>query len=211
MARHDSQALSIADGQLWSSIVHGAYVETMAAIAAGNADRAASWLLLRDFRPTTKFARPGADATIAVQQMRRGEAAAQPASDIVRADLLDTYQSRLESALNLIAGTAPADLTPSQAQAVGLTAGYWQILAPTYAEQLGAPARSDADQRFASLLTAAEKGDATAFATATAEATKIVQSFRAAPLSESEQARRARPANAISVARAHRVQPRRQG
>jgi high-affinity iron transporter len=191
VAKRDSQALSIADGQLWSAIVHSAYVETMAAITAGNADRAASWLLLRDFRPTTKFARPGTDATVAVQQMRRGEAAAQPAGDVVRADLLDTYQSRLESALNLIAGTAPADLTPSQAQAVGLTAGYWQILAPTYAEQVGAPARSSADQRFASLLSAAEKGDASAFAAATGDATKIVQSFRAAPLSESEQARRA--------------------
>ena len=187
----DHAALGIASGRLWSTLVRAAYAETIAAVAAGDAGKAASWLLLRDFRPTTAFARPSADATLAVQRLRQREIAPAAAVETVRSDLLDTYQARLEAALNTIAGADPGELSPSQAQAIGLTAGYWEILAPVYAAQMGVAAGDDADQRFASLLDAAGSGDAAAFAAATADATEIVQSFRAAPLSEAELARRA--------------------
>jgi high-affinity iron transporter len=187
----DAVGLAIAHGQIWSTLVRGAYAETMAAIAKGNADAGATWLLLRDFRMTTRFDRPNADATLAMQQLRNGALAPAQAGETVRADLLDTYQARLEAALNDVAGTAPDKLSSSQAEALGLATGYWPILAPALGEQLGGEARRDADATFSQLVDAANAGDAGAFGKAQTQATEIVQSFRAAPLSEADQARRA--------------------
>ena len=187
----DPVALALEHGQVWATLVRGAYAETMAAIARGDADASAAWLLLRDFRPTTRFDRPNATATLAVKELRDGAIAPDQAGETVRADLLDTYQARLEAALNDVAGAAPQTLSSSQAEALGLAAGYWPILAPAFAEQLGAAAQHDADATFAQLVAAAAGSDANAFATAQEQATAIVQSFRAAPLSEADQARRA--------------------
>jgi high-affinity iron transporter len=169
----------------------GAYAQTVAATKAGDTDAAASWLLLRDFKPTTKFVRPSANATLAMQQMRQGKITATQATEAVRADLLDTYQALLESSLNTIADTPPSKLSPTQAEAVGQIAGYWSILAPSLGAQQGDSARAAADKTFTTMLTSAETGDEAAFARATKDATEIVQGFRAAPLAEAELARRA--------------------
>jgi high-affinity iron transporter len=191
VARDDSRVLAIAHGRLWATMARGACAETIAAITAGDTERAAAWLLLRDFRPTTQFARPSADATLAVQRLRQGEIQPAEAVEAIRADLLDTYQSRLEAALDAVAGTPPTTLSAGQAEAVGEITGYWPLLAPALTTQQGDDARAAADRTFAALLAAARSGDAAAFDRATADATTIVQSFRAAPLSDAELARRA--------------------
>ena len=110
--RHDGKALAIAHGRLWATLMGGAYAQTLAATKAGDADSAAAWLLLRDFKPTTKFARPSANATLAMQQLRQGKITAAQAAEAVRADLLDTYQARLESSLNTIVDTASRQTLP---------------------------------------------------------------------------------------------------
>ena len=56
---------------------------------------------------------------------------------------------------------------------------------------MGDKARAEADETFNTLLAAAGSDDAAAFETAQAEASEIVQSFRAAPLTEADKARRA--------------------
>ena len=186
----DSTGLAIAHGLLWSELVGLAYRETMAAATAGDADAAAGWLLLRDFRPTTMFARPNVDATRAVKELREGAIAADDAAAKISADLLDTYQARLEASLDTLAGADPAALSPSQAQSLGLATGYWAILAPGFAQQFSAQERNRADEVFHNLLVAAENGDGPGFSRAIMETVEIVQSFRAAPLSDAELARK---------------------
>ena len=58
-----------------------------------------SWLLVREFRQPTRFSRPGADATLAVESLADGRRTTEQALAAVRADYLDTYQARLRSAL----------------------------------------------------------------------------------------------------------------
>jgi high-affinity iron transporter len=191
VARNDATALALAHGQVWSALVRGSYARTLEAITNGDADGAAAWLLVQDFRVTTRCDRPHGDATLAVQGMREGKIAPQAAVETVRADLLDTYQARLESALNTLAPASPDSLSSSEAEAIGLAVGYWPLLAPALAEQLGNPARVEADATFATLVASTRSDDAEAFAAARARAIEVGQSFRAAPLSASDQARRA--------------------
>ncbi|MBA2597512.1 MAG: FTR1 family protein [Chloroflexia bacterium] len=190
VAKGDAPALALAHGQIWSTLARGAYARTLSAAAAGDAETAAAWLL-REFRVTTRYDRPHADATLAIQGLREGGIAPNAAETAIRADLLDTYQARLEAALNTIAAGTPGARSSSAAEAVGLATGFWPLLAPALEDQMGITIREDADTTFTTLLTAAVNQDARAFDTARANATEIVQSFRAAPLSEEDQARRA--------------------
>ena len=187
----DPAALATAHGQIWATLVRGAYAETMAAVRDGDADSAAAWLLLRDFRLTTRFDRPNADATLAVAGLARGEISTAQAGQAVSADLLDTYQARLEATLNEIASAEPTALTSSQAEAVGMASGYWPLLAPALEAHLGQEARQEADATMAALLESASTANAAAFSSAQVDATAMVQSFRAAPLSKADTARRA--------------------
>jgi high-affinity iron transporter len=191
VARNDPIALAVANGQIRATLVRGSYAETLASVRAGDAKRAAAWLLLRDFRITTRFDRPNADSTLAIQQLGQGQITREQASETIRADLLDTYQARLEASLNDLAASDPASLSSSQAEAIGLATGYWPLLAPALAEQLGDDARADADATFDQLLSRSRGADRDAFRGAQTRAAEIVQSFRAAPLSEADQARRA--------------------
>ena len=191
VAANDAEGLAVASGRLWATLMRGAYAETLAAVAAGDAQAAASWLLLRDFRLTTRFDRPNADATVAVRQLADGTATPEQVAAIVQADLLDTYQARLEALLNEVATGTPGELTPTQAQAVGMVSGFWPLLAPALEEQQGAEVRAQADATFAAWEQAAQRGTADALAPLQADAATAVQSFRAAPLSEADRARRA--------------------
>jgi high-affinity iron transporter len=181
----------MAHGRLWAALMRAAYAQTQAAITSGNPETASAWFLLRDFKPTTQFARPSVAGTMALQRLQRGELPASAAAETIQADLLDTYQALVESALNEITDTPPAELSISQAQAVGKIAGYWPLLAPALSTQVGDDARVKADSIIAALFDAAAGDDAKTFSQATADATAIVQSFRAAPLSEAELSKRA--------------------
>ena len=100
VAANDPAALAVAQGQIRAIMARGAYAETVAAAAAGDAESAAAWLLLREFRATTRYDRPNADATLALQDLRQGAITPEQAVETIRADLLDTYQARLEATLN---------------------------------------------------------------------------------------------------------------
>jgi high-affinity iron transporter len=171
----DAKALAIASGQVWATLMRGAYAETLEAVEAGDAKAAASWLLLRDFRLTTRFDRPNADATVAVRQLAEGAATPEQVAATVQADLLDTYQARLEALLNEVADGTPGELTPTQAQAVGMVSGFWPLLAPALEEQQGAAAREQADATFARWRQEAQSGTAEAFAPLQADATTALR------------------------------------
>jgi hypothetical protein len=56
----DAPGPAYARAQIWTGILAGAYERTVGAIEAGDAAAARSWFLVREFRLSTKFDRPGA-------------------------------------------------------------------------------------------------------------------------------------------------------
>ena len=100
----DGAGLAAARAQVRAAVLLGAYREVVAAVRAGDLDRARQWLLVREFRKPTRFSRPGADGTLALESLSEGEVTAQAALESIRADLLDTYQARLRAALEAADG-----------------------------------------------------------------------------------------------------------
>lgn len=189
-AGNDPVALAAASGAIWTTMLRGAYAETIAAASEGRAVDASAWLLLREFRPTTKFERPNANATLALRDLAGGAMTPDEAVLEIRADLLDTYQAQFTSGLADVRAAGDQRYAVVQAEAVALAAGYWQILEPAYRDQVGAAA-VDVDGALVRLEGEARAGDIAAVASTVAELTAVDRSFRAAPLSEAEQARRA--------------------
>ncbi len=191
VAAADPVALAGAKGTIWTAMLRGAYAETILAVEEGRLADASAWLLLREFRPTTRFERPNSNATLALRDLATGDITTEDAVLEINADLLDTYQAKLTSALSDLR-TATSQVFPAvQAEQASLVAGYWHLLAPALAEQQGESAVAQADATLATLATAVQAQDAAAIGTAIDEMVVIDRSFRAAPLSEGDQARRA--------------------
>ena len=124
--------------------------------APGTRDRAASWLLLREFRKATRFTRPGVDATLAVREL--GARAPSPRKAALE---------RHEGPARRLPGRASTDRLGEAedaaergfgarwAQTAALAAGLWPILAPEYETDRGAAAAERADAAFAALARSA--------------------------------------------------------
>lgn len=182
-------ALADARAQVWTGLLGGAYQLASSAIERGDGATARTWLRLREFRPPTRFSRPSADATRAIERFAAGETDASAARLGLSADLLDTYQERLRLSLQELQAAEEKGFAARRAEHASLAAGYFAILAPAYAEQRGPNALRQAEQALAALRTAALAGRP-----ASAELSSIedaLHGFRAAPLSPDEQARRA--------------------
>ncbi len=188
--QRDNQALALARGQAWTALLDGAYQATLQAVANNQPDQAQQWLLLREYRTATRFSRPDADATLALAAWRGGTRTSDDARAAVIADLLDTYQARLNEALATVDGTSEQGFAVRRAEAAGLAQGYWRILAPAYAEQRGADAEQQIDGMFAALVAAVQTNDEAARTAARQGIDEALRDFRAAPLTAQEQARR---------------------
>jgi high-affinity iron transporter len=175
--RGDSVRLAAARGAARAAILRGSFAATLAAVERGDAPAAREWLLLREFRTATRFTRPGANATIAVQRLEDGRLDARRAHQAVAKDLLDAYQARLRELLDDAGRGAEADLPERRAEAAAQAAGYFEILATRYEEDRGAAATAQARAAFAA-------GD-------TERAAEALEGFTAAPFTPDEAARRA--------------------
>ena len=191
VGKGDPVALETARARASAAVLEIGATQALRGIRAGDVKRARAWLLVREYRKPTRFSRAGADATLALDALARGKLSARAAAEAARVDLLDTYQSRLRVALETVddAGTRGFDVR--RAGAAVLAAGYFRILAPSYAAQRGKPARIALSREFARLASAAETGDGAAVRVARAEIDRGLEGFRAAPLSEEETLRRA--------------------
>jgi len=187
----DALALATARGQIWTGILQGSLAVVFNAIDQNNAATALNWLPLREYRVSTKFSRPGADATLALNQFADGQINAEDALNAVRADLLDTYQANLNQSLADADEATVRAFSMRRAEEIGLAAGYFGILAPAYGQQRGAEALTSSRATFESLMQAALADNSDAYTTARMEVTTALDAFRAAPLSQAEQARRA--------------------
>lgn len=185
----DAPVLAAARAQVWTAILQGSYQVVLQAISEGEASTARQWLAVREFRPATRFSRPNADATLAVAGLGKGELSAEDVTLAVQADLLDTYQGRLALALSDLEAAEANGFAVRRAEYAALAEGYFAILAPAYAEQRGAAELATAEAAFATLQTAGGSGQGLAEAQAGVAA--VLNNFRAAPLSQQEQVRRA--------------------
>jgi high-affinity iron transporter len=189
--RGDVTRLAAARGAARAAIFRGSYAATLDALGRGDAAAARRWLLLREFRTATRFTRPGADATLAVERLAAGKLDARRARDIVGKDLLDAYQPRLRDLLDDAGRGAERDLPARRAEAAAQAAGYFEILSARYAQDRGAAALQDARAAYADLRRTALAGDVAAFSAARDRAASALEGFTAAPFTPAEAARRA--------------------
>lgn len=177
LAQNDEAAFALARSQIWTGILLGSYQNLEAAVQKGDAVKGGEWLELREYRPATRYVPPEADASLALQELRRDKLRPTEALTAIRADLLGAYQVRLAQALHESEVAQKAGFKVRQAELKGLAAGYFEILAPAYAQARGEAALKRARAAFASGDLAAMK--------------EALEGFRAAPLSPKERSRRA--------------------
>jgi high-affinity iron transporter len=189
LAANDGPALAMARAQVWTGLLAGSYRIVETSLQQGQGQTAREWLPLREFRQATRFSRPNADATLAVKAAIQQQVTAAEAVLAVQADLLDTYQARLNEALSDLAGANANSFAARRAEHGALAEGYFAILSAAYGEQYGPAALATTQQIFANLRTAAYTGQGVPAALESVRA--ALHNFRAAPLSPKEQARRA--------------------
>jgi high-affinity iron transporter len=107
LERADSPGFAAGRAQAWTALLAGSFTLVEAAVAQENPQAARAWLGVREYRQATRFSRPEADATLAVEQLARGEMTAADAVTALRADWFDTYQARLNEALQARARPHP--------------------------------------------------------------------------------------------------------
>ena len=71
-ATGDEPSLAAARSTLWTAILAKAFREATSAAGRGDAQAARSWLLVREFRPPTRFSRASDDATVALDRLAAG-------------------------------------------------------------------------------------------------------------------------------------------
>ncbi|MBZ0281688.1 MAG: FTR1 family protein [Anaerolineae bacterium] len=187
----EANSLAALRGRIWADLLGGGTALTLNALENGDAGTARHWLLLREFRASTRFSRPNADATLAIDGLLRGQGDVRAALESVEADLFDTYQAQLNGALSDADQANARGYAMKRAEEAGLAAGYFEILAGAYGEQRGDDALSSARAAFAALIDAATDSSKSAFELARADVDAALRGFRAAPLSDAELARRA--------------------
>lgn len=191
LARRDEVGLAAARGRAIAALRRGAFAVAVRAAGRGEAREARAWLLVRDFRQSTRFTRPGVDATAALIGLADGDVEPPDAALGVRKDLLDAYQSRLATNLDAAAQAGERGFRPRFAEAAALAAGYWSILEREYRDQRGADEAAATRRDFATLSRAAANGDVAAFDAARERVKRDFSGFTAAPFTPEEQARRA--------------------
>src|SRR5262249_54539850 len=124
----DSLTLAAARSEIWIGLLHGSARVIMNAIQSGDTATASRWLQLRDFRTPTKFSRPGADSTLALNALIASQTKADNALAAVRADLLDTYQAKLNEALVNADNAQQQNFDEKETEQTALAAGYFDLL-----------------------------------------------------------------------------------
>jgi high-affinity iron transporter len=171
--------------------MRGSAAVTLRAADRGDAAVARRWLLLRDFRTATRFTRPGADATLAIERLGKGRMDAKAAHTAVAKDLLDGYQARMRELLDDANTAAGRGFATRQTEAAAQAAGYWRILRARYAEDRGEPAAASMTSAVDALARAAAGGDAATWKARFTDVTHALDGFTAAPFTQPEAARRA--------------------
>ena len=182
-------SLAAARSVLWTAILAKAFREATSAAGRGDAQAARSWLLVREFRPPTRFSRASDDATVALDRLAAGVLRPRAAAATVRHDLLDTYDSRLRTALADLREAHGLGYTSSTAGAGGARPGVLVARRARVSRAARGPAKPGQYRAREAIAAAGRDGRLAAVSQRRAE--RLLEGFRAAPLSEDELVRRA--------------------
>ena len=187
----DEVRVAAARATLQTAVLGGAYRRVLRSLERGQVAEARQWLLVREFRPPTRFSRPGADATLAVASLADGRGTRKQVLAKVRADYLDTYQARLRGALEAADEALDRRFPSRLAAESALARGYFAVLEQSYRRQYGAAAAARVSADFDRLVAAALASDSAVYIRARGAVERALHGFRAAPLSREEEIRRA--------------------
>ncbi|MGH3023762.1 MAG: FTR1 family protein [Gaiellaceae bacterium] len=187
----DVPGLAAARAALQTAVLGAAYRRVLASIEQGELVEAKQWLLVREFRPPTRFSRPGADATLALASLADGRGTPAAALAAVRADYLDTYQALLRSSLEAADEALEQGFRSRLAAEIAAARGYFAILEASFARQRGVAAAEQLAADFDGLAAAALAADEVAYGSGREGVDRALEGFRAAPLSQEEEIRRA--------------------
>ena len=189
LAQKDASTFAAARAQIWTGILAGSYSIVENALKQNDSADAQTWLAVREYRTVTRFSRPSAGATMAVTGFANGETSLSDTLLSLRADLLDTYQARLNESLRDLVEAETNGFATRRAELAALAEGYFFILAPAYSQQHGTQTLGAIQTGFADLNKSAITGNN--LAPALEQVNNHLHNFRAAPLSPEEQTRRA--------------------
>jgi len=187
----DEVKLGAAQGDTLAALRHGSYEATIALTEADRVEDAKSWLLVRDFRPSTKFSQLTVEAADALQGLESGDLSPAEAAAQVNKDLLDTYQARVNIGLGAADEAGRKGFYPRFADQTALTAGYWGIIRDRYVEDLGEEQAKVVDGDFDTIAAAGLASDYRAFKGAAGNAASHMEGFVASPLTLDDKIRRA--------------------
>ncbi len=190
-AASDEVGLAAARGRIVAALRRGALAVAVAAARRGDAAEASAWLQIREFRQTTRFTRPGVDATAAVQELAAGESSPHETVVQIEKDLLDAFQARLFTNLGEAAQAAERGFGGRFAETAAIVDGYWQAIAPEYGEQRGDDEQRATSRDFAALAAAGAAADRPRFEAARKRVEADLEGFTAAPLTPDEEVNRA--------------------
>ncbi len=180
----DEIGFSRARSAIWTALLGASYRQLIVSVQRSDLAAANLWLAAREFRQATRFTTPQTDATLALEGLNGKTINVTDALTAVRADLLDTYQSRLTESLSDFETALNSNYRVQAAEYASLARGYFTILEPSFAAQRGQAATSVASSAFSSLETQASLQ--------TLQAVRaVLTGFRAAPLSPRERSKRA--------------------
>ncbi|HEX6752778.1 MAG TPA: FTR1 family protein [Solirubrobacterales bacterium] len=190
-ASRDEVGLAAARGRVVAALRRGALAVAVAAALRGDAAEARAWLQIREFRQTTRFTRPGVDATAAVEALAAGEGSPHGTAVQIEKDLLDAFQARLFTNLDEAAQAAERGFGGRFAETAAIANGYWLAIAAEFAEQRGQAEARATGRDFTALAAAAAGNDRARFEAARERAEADLEGFTAAPLTPDEEVNRA--------------------
>lgn len=191
LAERDPVGLAAARGRVVAALRRAAFEVTIASVRRGEIAEARQWFLIRDFRPTTRFSRPGASGTAALEQLAAEEISRREAAAQVRKDLLDAYQFRIGTNVDEAAQAIERGFDARAAETAAIAAGYWRVIAPEHRSQRGAAATARLDAAFAAFAAAAARSQAPRLPALRERVLAGLDGFVAAPLTPEEKVRRA--------------------
>ena len=187
----DARGLAESRATAWTILLQAGLAGAVADARNGNAAAAREWLLVREFRAPTRFTRAGTDATLAVAALAGGKTQPRAAARAIRADLLDTYEAKLRTALDEAVAASRRGFAARLAEEAALVRGYAAIVEPSYRSQRGDAALARLHAGLDRFEAAATTGSTASVETAVDDVERRLEGFRAAPLEPAEQARRA--------------------
>lgn len=187
----DRVGLALVSNRLWTGLLQAGSRMTLNALQKGDGESANLWLRVRDPHSSTSANSFRADANSEIFALIDGQRKAEDVYSIVQADLMETYQGRLDDTLTIADESLTPDAELTLAEQTGLAAGYFAIVASAYEASKGAAARKALQSDFDQLVNAVGAGDTAAYKTIRTRIDTALTDFNAAPLTDIELSRMA--------------------